>query len=204
MDFKTRRAIAQTLLHAAAVLEAELPKDRWTRLTVSDLKNDPALAEELFLLVQEAYAPIGGHAKIKSPADLMKEATFFDAVNIDEDDDADAVLLVKQKPAGEKGTGMGHDGTKPAKDAAIKKHAKDLNRPGHYIEVSGAIAHILLTKFSVPVVTDEAIVRRVLNKDLTWIGQRPDGKYPQAAGWYERAIGSDKHMKILLGEPKKV
>lgn len=207
MDARTCYHVAQTLLKAAQALEADFAttphqKRKWTRLTVADLRDDPALAEELFNLVQEAYKPIGGHAKIKSPKDLMAEATFFEVTDLDADQDADAVVLLDKKPAGEKGVGLGHDGSRPAKDATITHQADVLNKPGYYVEVSGAIAHVLLTKFKVPAVLDASAVRRVLQKNIVWVGAHPDGKYQDAPGWYERDIGGHKHLKIMLGEPK--
>lgn len=206
MDQKTKHLVARTLLQAAEVLESKFAdeprkKNVWERFTVQDLRSDEELAEELFLLIQQAYAPIGGHATIRSPQDLMKEATFFNVIDVDHDPDPDAILLVRKKAAGEKHTGMGHDGTRPAKDAVLKERSKLLKRKGHFVEVSGASAHIFLTKFDVPIVTDEATVREVLNKPITWVGARPDGKYPKATGWYERVIGSGKHLKIMLGIP---
>jgi len=207
MDKPTRTSVARALLAAASALEADFAstphkKNQWLRLTVQDLRADPSLAEELLRLMQEAYAGIGGHAKIKTPKDLMDEVRYFDVVDFDKDDSADAVQFSDQKPGGEKGVGLGHDGSRPAKDVVIRHQADSLRQRGTFAEVSGPLAHVLLTKFDVPTVTDEATVRKVLaGKNIEWIGPHPEGKYPTHPGWYNRDIGGHKHMKILVGEP---
>ena len=156
------------------------------------------------MLVKEAYKGIGGHAGVRSPKDLSSgDIAFFDVVDIDSDGGADAVSLIKKKPAGEKYIGMGHDGSREAKDTLIKKRAKTLKSNGVFVEVSGAIAHILLTRHGVPPVNDEGAVRKALGKDIEWVGPHPEGKYPGVTGWYVRQLGDgEKHMKIMLGHPK--
>jgi len=201
MDYAQRIKIAAALRSAATTLCAELPKDEWTRFNVGDLRQDPDLLQEVFDLVKTAYKPIGGHAKIKTPADLLAEATFFDVIDVDEDPDPDAVLLTEKKSPGEKGTGMGHDGSRLAKDEALKHKGQSLKKQGVYAEVSGPLAHVLLTKFGVPVVNDEATVRKVLKKEIEWVGPNPDKpSYPPA--WYFRDIGGTRHLKILVGRPR--
>lgn len=204
---KVLRAAAQALDPSLVKADfSSLPhfKNKWKRLSVKDLAKDPELQEELFELIQLAYKPIGGHFKLKRPIDLMSgEVTFFDAIDIDDDPDADAVELVDMKPAGEKHVGMGHDGTRDAKNVIIKRKADELKRRGVFAEVSDAIAHILLTRHNVPTVNDEETARKVLRgKDIEWVGAHPSGKYPNNPGWYYRDIAGHRHMKIIVGRPK--
>jgi len=212
MNRKTRLHIAKVLRAAAQALDpvsadfAAIPhfKNKWMRLSVNDLRKDPKLQEELFELIHLAYKPIGGHFKLRRPKDLLGgEVVFFDAVDIDDDPDADAVALIDTKPAGEKHVGMGHDGTKPAKSAVIKHKADDLKKHGIFAEVSDAIAHILLTRYDIPSVNDPETVRKVLKgKEIEWVGPHPSGKYPNNPGWYYRDIAGHRHMKIMVGKPK--
>lgn len=76
-----------------------------------------------------------------------------------------------------------------------------LNTPGNYAEVSGAIMHILISKFGVESIDSQEDVEKVLGKAVSWVGENPNGKYPGYTGFYNRVIGGTEHMKILLGKP---
>ncbi len=176
-------------------------KNKWVSLTLAQVKADPKLQDALFGLVQNAYAPIGGHLKIKSSQDLVSgEVSVIAAIDLDQDDEPDAVSIAKKKPAGLKSVGMGQDGTSTAKSAVVKRKATEL-KTGMYSEMSDKIAHIMLTRHSVPSIDDEARVAKVLGKKIEWVGAHPDGKYPKNKGWYRRTIGGKLKMKILLGTP---
>ena len=101
--------------------------------------------------------------------------------------------------------GSATDGSAAAKKIMLNKTVKLLNQKGNYGEVSDAIAHVLLTKYDVPVVSDEETVKKLLpGKKIKWIGENPNGKYPGVVGWYERVLtGAGKKMKIMVGKPKQ-
>jgi len=174
---------------------------KWVELSKSDLNNNKVLAQELFDLVDLAYKPIGGHVNITSPSDIVNNASFWVAADIDSDPEADVVKLAKKKPYGLKSVGMGHDGAKASKDFVIAKSGVSLKTKGFYAEMSGAIAHVLLKYHGAPSVNNHADVEKVLGKTVEWIGAHPDGKYPKHPGWYRRKIAGKSHMKILLGSP---
>jgi len=175
---------------------------KWHDMSVADLKKDPKLAKEFFDLIAKAYSKIGGHLKLKSPASLLGgEVNLFQAIDIDNDGEVDALKVYKKKSAGMKSVGMGHDGSAAGKQAAIAKSAKSLKSTGFYAEMSDAIAHIMITRHGVKSVNSHKRVEKVLGKKVEWVGAHPDGKYPDHAGWYYRAIGGKKKLKILLGKP---
>ena len=74
-------------------------------------------------------------------------------------------------------------------------------------EMSGKIAHIMITRYGVPAVTSKEEVESMLGKPVHWVGRHPDDKYASRyggsyEGWYTRGIegaGGGDHMKILLG-----
>jgi hypothetical protein len=184
------------------LINEEFEKNVWKDFTVTDIKNDDKLADQFFELISTAYTSIGGHSNIKTISDLLNgEVQLFTAVDIDSDPDPDALVMTKKKPAGLKSVGIGHDGSTAAKTAAIEKQATRL-KTNVYSEMSGAIAHIMLTRYNVLSIDDEDKVRKILDKDITWLGKHPDNKYPGINGWYIRTIGGKKHMKIMLGSPK--
>ena len=179
-------------------------KGQWTDVPTSDLDHDPDefdLTDELYELIATAYAKIGGHATIKGPKDIPGKFDQWTAVDLDDDPDPDALRVARTKPAGNKLTVSGHDGTRPAKDAYTDKTADMLKTQGYYAEMSHGIAHIMITRHNIESINDEETVKKVLNKELKWIGPHPDGKYPGYDGWYIRTIGGKQYMKILLGKP---
>lgn len=178
-------------------------KGKWTDINKSDLEDSENidLSYELYDLIATAYAAIGGHFDYKSPEDLPGDNDNWTAVDVDGDDAPDALRIGKTKSSGHKLTGMGHDGTKPGKDAYISKTAELLHTKGHYAEMSKGIGHIMLKYYQVPAVEDEETVRKVLGKDIEWLGPHPEGRYPGINGWYIRTINNNKELKIMLGSP---
>jgi hypothetical protein len=184
--------------------EREFRKNKWYSLSLSDLKRDPELAGEFYELIKTAYAPIGGHVKIRSGKDILGgEAQLFQAVDLDDDPDVDAITFAKKKPAGIKTTGMGHDGSRKAKNAALS-HMADRLKTKVYAEVSDAMAHIMLTRYGLEPIEDAEKVQKVLgpSRPIEWVGAHPSGKYKGKNGWYYRKIGGSRHLKTMIGKVK--
>ena len=94
------------------LLEKEYPQGRYIQVT--DPKELEDLKGRIFDLVQNAYAPIGGHIKIKSPEDVLdSELTYWKVADVDEDPEIDVTTFGKNTKYGIKHTGIGHDGDKP-------------------------------------------------------------------------------------------
>ena len=187
MSFDLKKYLAEGRLFE----EPGFEKNKWIYLT-QDEKEE--FAEEIFGLIDKAYAPINGHPNYKSPADVMGAESDADYMVIDLDDDPefDAVKMSKSKTAGNKSVGMGHDGSGPAKSAAVNISAKLLQMPGFYAEISGKLLDILKAK-GAPIITDEDIIRKVLKgKEIT---MNDDGTY-------SRAIDGKIFTKTLMGNPK--
>ena len=178
-------------------------KGQWTDLNKSDLQNteNTDLTYELYDLIATAYSSIGGHINFKSPGDIPGKEEHWHAIDADGDETPDAVKFGKTKAAGYKISGGGHDGTLPGRDAYVAKTAEMLLSKGHYAEMSKGIAHLMIKYYQVPHVEDEAAVRKVLGKELEWLGPHPEGHYPEYNGWYVRDIGGEKELKIMLGSP---
>jgi hypothetical protein len=166
-----------------------------------DPKKYPELAKEFFDLISIAYAEIGGHAKIKSPADVFSDPdwNYWVGIDIHKTNDFDILIFGQKTKYGIKFSGVGHDGEKDSKKFYLETRAKDLQKLGYYIEVSGKLAEILINKYNVPQVTDEKEVEKVLGKDINWIGKKFG---TSGDGWYSRKIGNEFHDKILVGRPR--
>jgi phospholipid N-methyltransferase len=177
-------------------------KDLWVDVKPSQLASRPEVLENMHQLITTAYAPLGGHLKFRKPSDLTGDETLLIvAADIDDDPEADVVSLGKRKRRGVKSTGLGHDGSRPAKDRVIAHKGEMLNRAGNYGELSDAIAHLMITRYGVPAVTDPQEVAEILGKQIEWVGAHPEGKYPEHPGWYYRTIAGKRKLKILLGKP---
>jgi hypothetical protein len=173
-------------------LLSEIDKNKWTKLTQSEKQQ---YKDEIFNLIQNAYTYIGGHANYKSANDVTgaEGDAEYEVIDLDRDDEIDAVSISKKHTAGIKFAGTGHDGSKPAKSAVIKYKADLLKKSGYYVEVSGKIKDILVSK-GAPIVTDPEIIKKVLvGKEI---------KNINTDGSYVRSIAGHDHEKIMLGHPK--
>ena len=163
-------------------------KNKWLPLSSDELSK---AEKELYDLIDNAYRPIGGHPNVTSPASIPSAADLYTVIDLDDDPEDDAVIMSKNRAGGKKLVGMGHDGSKPARSAAVNFTADSLKQSGYYIEVSGKIFDILKAK-GVPIVDDEETVRSALKgKEIKWHGD----------GSYDRVIGSKKIRKIMMGKP---
>ena len=165
-------------------------KNVWLYLTDEEKEE---FANDIFNLIDTAYEPIGGNPNYKSPSDVVgsERGANYMVIDLDDDPGFDAVKVSKNKPTGTKSVGMGHDGSKPAKSSAVNITSLMLKEPGHYIEVSGRLKDILMSK-GVPVVTDKETINRVMKGKEIEINDD---------GTYSRSIGGEMHTKTLMGNP---
>ena len=183
--------------------ELDLPKGKYVEPTSADVDD---LKSDLYKLVANAYAPIGGHLKYSNP-ESMKDPNlkFWRVADIDADPEIDVVYFGKQTPFGVKHTGMGHDGDRENIKNLLRKKSEELKNPGNYVEVSGAAFDSFVGKGGVPTINDEEAVRRILgnrrSSETTWHGKHPEGKKP-GEGWYSRTIGGKPVTKIMIGKLK--
>jgi hypothetical protein len=201
------RSVSQKLIEDDSVARLTKGKKRkWVNAPTSVLGKDNDVTRDIYDIITKTYASIGGYVDFSKPGDLPSDFTDWIINDIDKDPEVDAVRFAKKGPGGTKFAGSATDGSSAAKKIMLNKTAKMLNQKGNYGEVSDAIAHILLTKYDVPVVTDEEQVKKLLpGKKVKWIGEHPNGKYPGVNGWYERVLtGMGKHIKIMVGKPKKL
>ena len=165
-----------------------LLENDWRPLTSAEVQDGK---DDLFKMIDNAYAPLGGHPNVKNPDDVKSAADGYEVIDLDDDPEDDAAIMTKKRAGGTKLVGMGHDGSKPARSAAVAKTVSSLNKNGYYIEVSGKILDILKAK-GVAIVNDEETVRKALKgKEIVWHGD----------GSYDRVIGGEKHRKVMMGKP---
>ncbi len=182
----------------------ELIKPKRGKKTEFDYRKYPELADEFFQLIGTAYAEIGGHSKVMTPADVFKDPdwNYWAGTDIHGTPDFDIIVFGKKTKYGIKYAGVGHDGSKEAKREYLEKRGTELKRLGYYIEVSGKIAEILIKKYNVPIVDTQEEVEKVLGYQVEWLGHNPADPNAVGNGWYRRELGGKMHNKIMLGKPK--
>jgi len=178
-------------------------KNKWVKLSRKEIEQHPELFDEMFNMIDQSYAYIGGHANYQSPEDIRcdNDISIFSLIDVDDDNEADAMNLAKTTRNGIKSIASATDGSRFAKDALLKRNLENLSKKGYYAEISGAAAKVML-RMGVNVVNDESIVREVLGgKRIKWFGDHPKGEFPGTDGWYGRRIGGEFHEKIMIGFP---
>ena len=189
----------------------DAPKGQWLDIPIEDIASaardrggEINLADELYNLINNAYKKIGGHSNIRSASDLPGKYDDWTAIDIDADPEPDALRVSSNKRSGKKMTVAGHDGSRAAINAYLDKTAELLKTDGYYSEMSKSPAHIMITRYRTPFVDNQEDAQAVLGKQINWLGNHPEGKYPDYTGWYSRTIGGGEEIKIILGSPSGV
>lgn len=165
-------------------------KNKWVDVDENEKKE---LSEQFYQLINIAYAPIGGHLKVKSAKDLIQQDwNVWQAIDFDSDPDAEVVVFGKRTPYGIKWAGVGHDGSKQSKKLYLTHKQASLQKKGNYGEVSEKLADILTSK-GVPFLTDPQEIEKVLGKKIEFLGQSTEGH--MGDGWYVRNIGGPESTK---------
>jgi len=186
-----------------------LKKGEWQLLAPGDPRREN-IKQDLYDLVTQTYAPIGGHVKISEPQSLERY-NYWVVANLDDDPEIDIGLFGKPDVGGNKLGGVGHDGSQVAK-TAYKEKSSELRSGGTvggignwWGEVSGGPAAALI-KRGAPSIDDEARVMSLLDgDDIIWHGEHPTAPegsiFRQVGGWYTKMFGSTGHTKIIMGSP---
>jgi hypothetical protein len=163
----------------------KFPKNQFVELSKDDLAG---FEENIFDLIQTSYLGKGGNIEIKKPEDILNsDITYWVLNDINENPDADIAIGGKETPSGVKLTIMGQDGSKEAKRKVILKSIELMGTKGFYAELDSNLCE----KMGLTPITDEKIIRQVLNKKIE---MNDDGSY-------SRKIGEKFHNKVMVGFP---
>lgn len=133
---------------------------------------------DIFDMVVQTYAKMGGNLKIKKPEDVSSEYSDWIVADIDDDSDPDIFVGGNPRRGGMKLGVTATDGSAAAK-SYMQNLKKQLFNNGWWVEVSDAPAHIALNKLGIKPIEDEQKVRQLLDdKKITWYGDHPEGKFP--------------------------
>lgn len=187
-----------------SIIAEELASKLGTKDTLVFLDSNDAVVDDIdkdvYDIIDQAYANIGGHPKINSVGDTRRY-TNWAVADVDDDPEVDVAFLGKPESGGIKAGAFGTDGT-PKASEKWRSSWQEISDKGWWSEVSGAPAHVLIKKLGSPFVDDEETARSILSGDeIEWYGAHPTEpeKWQGIEGWYGRNIGGHKHTKIIVG-----
>jgi hypothetical protein len=164
-------------------------KNRWMdSLERGDLAD---IKDNLYVLIDNSYVPLGGHPRIPNPAAVLDPKTnYWAAADVDKDPQADSVIF-GSKRFGIKIAGIGHDGA-GGKKTVIQHLVKLLDRPGYWVEASDRLGEILAGK-NTPYLKNQKDVEKIFGS-VDW----------KEDGWYTRSLGGGKKTSVerVFGKPK--
>jgi hypothetical protein len=180
---------------------ADKGKGQWVDLSEPKIepvaKKDFPTRKNLFDLVDFTYKNVlhEPNVSVKSPNDVLSPPyEYWEAINIDETSDANAVLFGREKN-GIKIAGIGHDGQPMSKSHLVKHIINTLEKPGYWIEASGPLGKVL-SQANVPVLADQQKVQRLF----------PESKLENWTenGTYIRTLRTGKKTEVerVFGRPK--
>ena len=164
----------------------DYPKNTWVDINTTKAKY----AENIIDIISHAY---GGEENIQK--DILTDPTvnYWQAIDVDDDPDMDAVLYGKKTKFGIKITGIGQDGGRMAKMQALSKQIEEIKTGNFYCEISD---NLLKFMKNVPYIKNQDDVEKIINKKVKWIGD-----IEGIDGWYEREIDGYVKKKLLVGRP---
>lgn len=178
-------------------------KGDWLDLERNPIKKkvemDFPTRKNIFDLVDNAYRSALGkpHVGVKSPDDVIgKEYDYWEAIDINNDPEADAVLFGKSRH-GVKISGIGHNGEMMAKNEVIKFIVSQLHKNGYWVEASSPIADILKFK-GAPIFTDREKIQKIFS-DSEFTKWYDDGSYNRIIN---NKLRNSSAREYIFGYPK--
>lgn len=165
-------------------------------------------ADEVYAMLQQAYAPIGGikGSGFESPQDMIENIPFWKLIR--RNGRIVAGTMYKDR-GGRKAVASFTDGKKTSRDDYADMVKDEGTRA--YKEVSDRALGFLIKLIGVDGVEQQAIepseAEQILGKKLYYPVPNDDPHVKRqptlAKFFYQRYIGKDKHTKIMLGTPGK-
>jgi len=168
----------------------------------SSLGDD--VTDDVIRLVKTSYDKLGGHPRLETPSGLKNAITNYYLVDIDDDPGPDAGMLYYDAGASKKSSAVVTDGSPEAKKIISQTMKKLLSQPGHWVEVSGAPAHIMINKLGLKPIADPELAEFLVtfggkrNVNFNWLGET-DKNSIGGDGWYIRDARDKKITKTIVG-----
>jgi hypothetical protein len=168
------------------LLEIVLLEHYVNLLTVDEKRK---YVDEVWDMLQKAYAPIGGFKSAASKEELIDDSSMWKLVR--RNGKIVAVFIYKDK-FGRKSIACATDGSDQGKADLIKTKSDDTKMRRAWAEVSGKVESIMIKAKAVPVSNKYAA--KLTGKEI--LGYDVDGVH------YTRLIAGEPHVKAIYGFPK--
>lgn len=188
-----------------------LNKGEWTLLQTGDPRRE-IVKNDLYDMVCQTYAPIGGHFKICEPRDLDRY-NYWVVNDLDEDPNIDVAIMGKPDIAGNKLGAAANDGSKLASKAYKDKSAElraggSIQGVGNWWgEVSGKPAYAMIRRGAKAVEDPNKVAQLLSGDNYIFHGEHPDPTadpvFKSVKGWYTKKFGDKSSTKIILGNPEQ-
>ena len=178
-------------------------KGDWLDLETPEVKSkvesDFPTRKNIFDLVDQAYQKSLGepHVGVRNPNDVVSgEYNYCQAVDIDNNPDAEAVVFGKRKH-GIKISGIGHNGERLSKEELITYILSILKKSGYWMEASHPIASIL-KRGGAPILQDRDKIQKIFpNSEFSrWFN---DGAYTRII---DNKLRNSSAREYIFGNPK--
>jgi hypothetical protein len=134
-------------------------KDVWINVPPDKLHD---LKPSFYALIDGTYKPLFGTSHPALTNNMIDSSNFWEAIDLDADPDADAIIFGRKTSHGIKIRGIAHDSEKTSKSQLISRLVQVLNEPGFWIEASAKVEDVLYSR-NVPVVKDVELIREIFN-----------------------------------------
>ena len=150
------------------------------------------ISDNIIDLIKTAYKNTPHGSFVNSEEDMLRSSDWY-AIDIDNEQDADAVVFGRKTEFGLKIQGIGHDGDKTSKKIVMDKMFSLLNREGFWVEASDKIEY-LLYKNNIPYIEDVKHIKRLFpDSEIYMEGEK---------GKYTRTLSNNKTTKeTVFGKP---
>jgi hypothetical protein len=183
--------------------------ERFINLLPADTDKKEQVKDEVFAMLQKAYADQGGiHGNgFTSPDDMVAHIPFWKLIR--KNGQIVAVGMYKDT-SGRKRVAMATDGTPVGKAAAAEMAVSDLMQGRAYGETSGKSLSFILKQFDItPFLISYDEVEKIMAQRGDQV-QRPAEddpeliRHPDLKDYlYTRVIGHQAHTKVMVGTPHK-
>jgi hypothetical protein len=183
--------------------------ERFINLLPADTAKKDQVKDEVFAMLQKAYADQGGiHGNgFKTPDDMVANIPFW---KLNRKNGQIVAVGMYKDTSGRKRVAMATDGTSAGKSAAAEMAVSDLVQGRAYGETSGKSLSFILKQFDItPFLIPYEQVEKIMAQRGDTI-QRPAEddpeliRHPNLKDYlYSRMIGTQAHTKVMVGTPNK-